>query len=163
MIDLSKLDGYEEAIELYNNNNLQKMIEMQNHLGVVLSEKYDHYKNPNELADMTLNHIYSWLRDQIDFLNDEFKELVDALPGSSLDKNDRSALVKNWKYKYKEINNRKLSDLSEQEKLDILMEFIDMFHFFMNITMPFKLTEKDIFILYYIKNRENIKRWNNNY
>jgi dimeric dUTPase (all-alpha-NTP-PPase superfamily) len=53
--------------------------------------------------------------------------------------------------------------LSEEDKLETQFEYIDMFHFFMNIGLLIGIDGKTFAKLYYLKNKENFDRQNRGY
>ena len=74
---------------------LEYMLNAQNSLQVHLSETVEGNKCPDDLSK--IGEIYDWLRDNKVALDDEFREVVDALPGMNLPEKERSALWKKWK------------------------------------------------------------------
>jgi len=87
----------------------------------------------------TIGKKYDFLRENKVAFDDEFSELVDSLPGMSLNAKDRSALWKRWKAGY------------------------DMWHFMCNCFLAMDLSGEDIFEYYYTKNAENFRRYNSDY
>jgi hypothetical protein len=78
----------------------------------------------------------------------EFAELLERLP------------FKEWKnYSPEQLENF----LNEEEKLEVLFEYIDMWHFFMNIGLLLKIDGETFKKLYYLKNKENFDRQNRGY
>lgn len=78
----------------------------------------------------------------------EFAELLERLP------------FKEWKtYSPEELKNY----LSEDQELEVLYEYIDMFHFFLNIGLLLKIDGDKFKKLYYTKNKENFDRQNRGY
>lgn len=116
---------------------------------------------PDELD--TLGKIYDWVRDNKIALDDEFRELVDALPGVNLDAKARTGLWKKWKSNHNTLRNKKLSELTPEEYKELKFEYVDMLHFFMNIGIALGLTSEEIFVYYYYKNAENFRRYQNKY
>lgn len=72
----------------------------------------------------------------------EFVELLDRLP---------------WK-EWKTYTPEQLEDLTGDPLIETQMEFVDMFHFFMNIGLLLKIDGKTLQKLYYLKNKENFDR-----
>lgn len=165
--DLVEPSVYNEAEKLYNEmlfNNRDPLEEM---LKAQFSLQEHVYKNlpernfdPNKLEK--LGDILEWCRDNFDALRDEERELIFALGGVSNGK-DASSVWKKWKSKNVEYRDKLLINHTKDDKLELLFEVIDMWHFFMNLFIAFKLSAKDIFVLYYIKNKENFKRVNEKY
>lgn len=152
----------------YNNDHdtLGTMLEMQKELQNHFQEKRKK-NNPNfpDVNNMkTLGEIYDFINFSMMALQDEYREVVDALPGThTFTQKERSALWKIWKSKNKEMRERKLSDLSPEELQDLKFEVCDMFHLFMNIMLAIGMTSKDMYECYMIKNTENKKRCSSDY
>lgn len=53
--------------------------------------------------------------------------------------------------------------IDEKQKLEVLYEYIDMFHFFMNIGLCLGIDGELFKKLYYTKNKENFNRQNTGY
>lgn len=53
--------------------------------------------------------------------------------------------------------------LSEEDKLETWYEYIDMFHFFLNIGLLLGITSEDFIKLYFTKNKENFDRQGRGY
>ena len=66
---------------------LEYMLNVQNSLQEHLSKTVEGNKKPADLK--TIGEIYDWLRDNKIALDDEFREVVDALPGMNLPEKDR--------------------------------------------------------------------------
>lgn len=73
----------------------------------------------------------------------EFAELLERLP------------YKQWR-SYSE--QEKAGFVSEEQKMETFYEFIDMFHFFLNIGLLLGIDGKTFKQLYYAKNKENFNR-----
>ena len=140
---------------------LEYMLNAQNSLQVHLSETVEGNKNPADLK--TIGEIYDWLRDNKVALDDEFREVVDALPGMNLPEKDRSALWKKWKANHLKLRQKEISELEPNELKELKFELIDMWHFFMNMMLGLKISSKELFTYYYYKNLENIRRYNSGY
>lgn len=78
----------------------------------------------------------------------ELAELVERLPHKS------------WKT-YSEA--QKAGFVSEEDKLETWYEYIDIFHFFMNIGLLLGITPDDFIKLYLTKNKENFDRQERGY
>lgn len=161
-------DAYTEALEYYvnildtGNNPLGVMLNMQHSLQEKLYDKFPHrVKDPNNLDN--LKDIYEWIRDNKIAFDDEHSELISALPGMSMPAKDRSAIWKKWKENHDTIGEMKLTDLSEDDLVELKMELLDMFFFFMNIINGINVSAEELFCLYYLKNAENFRRYNEGY
>lgn len=140
---------------------LDVMLNAQNSLQEHLSKTVEGNKKPAYLK--TIGEIYDWLRDNKIALDDEFREVVDALPGMNLPEKDRSALWKKWKTNHLKLRQKDISELESNELKELKFELIDMWHFFMNMMLGLRISSKELFIYYYYKNLENIRRYNSKY
>jgi len=165
---LSNNKSVQEAKNEYNKilanggDPLKIMLRMQHNLQERLYERLpDQALNVNDLD--TIGKKYDFLRENKIAFDDEFSELVDALPGMSMSPKDRSAIWKRWKGKYKDIRDIKFSDLSEEDQTEAKFEIIDAYHFFLNMLLSMNMDSEEIFIYYYLKNAENFRRSNSGY
>lgn len=81
-------------------------------------------------------------------INLEMAELVERLPHKS------------WK---SYTDSQKSGWESEEQKLETWYEYIDVFHFFMNVGLLLGITPEDFVKLYMTKNKENFDRQNRGY
>lgn len=93
-------------------------------------------------------------------LDDEIHEMYDALGGVNSHGN---SIWKPWKNKFKEAQNKKFSDLTEEELLELRFEVIDAFHFLINMALVLDIDAKTFFNMYHAKNLENKNRQKNGY
>ena len=141
---------------------LQIMLDMQKSLQVRLAEdKPEYNKNPDELE--TAGEVVDWLRNQKDYIDDEFRELLTSLGGMSHGEKAASSCWKPWKAQHAEFRNRKIADLSHEDQLEIKFEMIDILHFVLNMFQGLGMTSEEIFKLYFLKNKENFARQNHGY
>lgn len=140
---------------------LEYMLNAQNSLQEHLSETVEGNKCPDDLSK--IGEIYDWLRDNKVALDDEFREVVDALPGMNLAEKERSALWKKWKANHLKLREKDISELEPNELKELKFELIDMWHFFMNMMLGLRISSKELFTYYYYKNLENIRRYNSKY
>lgn len=111
--------------------------------------------------DMTLGQIKDfWLINNHSF-QDEVHEMFDALGG--IKDGSGNAIWKYWKTKYKDLQNKKLNDLTVSDLKELKMEYIDMLHFFINFGLCLSMSSEEIYNYYMAKNQENINRQKNNY
>jgi hypothetical protein len=94
---------------------------------------------------------------------DEFRELKNAIGGMSNGEKAASAVWKKWKANHGLMQNEKLDDMSEEDKLELMFEATDIWHFVMNIFIALGFDSKNLYTLYMLKNFENINRYNNGY
>lgn len=151
---------YKELL-MTGHDPFEYMLGMQYDLQIALSKKNPINKDPSDLR--TIGEKFEWLRDNKQSFDDEFREIVDALPGMNTPAKDRSAVWKKWKAKYSDIRSKTFKDLSEDELIELKFEITDSFHFFMNMFFALDMTAEEMFYYYYIKNAENHSRAKNGY
>ena len=141
---------------------LQVMLDMQKSLQVRLAkDKPEYNRHPDDLA--TAGEVVDWLRNQKDYIDDEFRELLTSLGGMSNGEKDASAVWKPWKSQHGERRETLITDLSPQDQLEIKFEMIDILHFVLNMFQGLGLTAEEIFKLYYLKNKHNFERQDRGY
>lgn len=140
---------------------LEYMLNAQGLLQKHLSETVEGNANPENLSK--LGEIYDWLLSNKIALDDEFREVVDALPGMNLSEKERSAIWKKWKANHLKLREKSISELDTNELKELKFEVIDMWHFFMNMMLGLKISSRELFTYYYYKNLENIRRYNSGY
>ena len=111
---------------------------------------YNFEKLQERLGD--LKKFIDWNEEAI---RDEQREFANALGGVYSHGN---ALWKPWKSKHAEANNKSFASLTDNEKLELKYEWIDMLHFFINQGLAIGLTPSDVVNLYFAKNKENRDR-----
>ena len=99
----------------------------------------------------SLREFVNWNEEAI---RDEYRELHSAITGI----NTFPGHWKPWKTKHGEAMNRSFDDLTEDEKKELRMEWIDILHFFMNQGIALGLTPEMITNYYISKNARNIAR-----
>jgi hypothetical protein len=137
---------------------LAHMMKMQYDLQKALYKRLpDQVMNVDDLD--TLGKKYEWLRDNKIAADDEFSELIDALPGMSMmSAKDRTSLWKKWKGNHYTVREMKFSELSYDDQNEAKFEIIDSAHFWINQLIALDLNAEDIFKFYYTKNAENHRR-----
>ena len=118
-------------------------------------------KDPERLE--TIGEKYDFIRDNKTALDDEFREVVDALPGISGTYKERSALWKKWMLAHESLRSKTFKDLSPAEILNIKQEYIDMMIFMINMSYALEVSPKELFILLYMKCQKNMQRLENKY
>src|SRR5699024_441962 len=87
-------DAYNDVLK-GNDDPLQIMLDMQKSLQVRLAtEKPEYNAHPDELA--TAGDVVTWLRNQKDYVDDEFRELLTSLGGMSNGEKAASSVWKPW-------------------------------------------------------------------
>lgn len=153
-------DKYDELLK-DGKDPFELILKMQHDLQKALFKKNTATNDVDNLN--TLGVKYDWLRDNKIALDDEFREIIDALPGMNTPDKERSAIWKKWKAKYNEIRSKSFDDLTEDELKELRFEYIDMLHFVFNMSFPLNISSKDIFVYYYYKNIENFRRCQEGY
>lgn len=111
--------------------------------------------------DLTLHEIAQfWLMNQ-HAEADETHEMFDALGG--IDDGIGNGVWKPWKSSNKKAKTMKISDLSENDRKELYMEFVDKLHFFMNYAASMGLDSQTIYNYYFSKAEENVNRQKNSY
>ena len=140
----------------------EMMLEMQNQLQKELSIRLP-YLNPDPDDLKTIGSKTDWMKKNKDAIDDEFRELLTAFGGMSNGDKKASAAWKTWKADHKQMREKLFSELSDSDRLEVMFEMIDIWHFMLNMFLGLKLTSKDIFILYFLKNKENLRRYSEGY
>ena len=118
---------------------LRKMLELQGDLQKRLGIDY---------SNMPFKDRISWIMVNWSCLTSEYAELLDRLP------------FKHWKKYSKE---QLEGFVTEEQKLEVFYEFIDMFHFFLNMALALGIDHDTLVSLYLTKNAENFDRQNRGY
>lgn len=135
----------------------EHMLKMQFDLQMALANKSPkHNPKPNEL--LTLGQKFDWLRENKQAFDDEYSELIDALPGMSMESKDRSAVWKRWKSKYDEVRSKTFDDLTPEDIRELKFELVDSWHFYMNMMFAIGMDAEEMFVYYVAKNQENHRR-----
>jgi uncharacterized protein YoxC len=160
--------AYKEAEDLYESilakgeDPYQTIMNMQNQLQDDLAKKLPKYnKSPYELK--TMGDILDWVRKNEEAMRDEFRELYNAMGQMSKGEKAASSIWKNWKANHDEARNVKYADFSDSDKAELMFEAIDIVHFWTNIMNGLGFDAKEMFIMYALKQAENLKRYKNNY
>ena len=98
-------------------------------------------------------------------IDDEISEAYDALGGVSNNGETSigNAVWKPWKSNPKKAYSMKVSDLSEDDQKELKMELVDIQHFLFNMMISVGMTAEELYNYYISKNKENIRRQENNY
>lgn len=147
---ISRKDPFEEML------NFQ--LKLQKDLNGKLS-----YLNPDPSELKTIGEKIDWMRKNKDAVDDEFRELLTSFGGMSNGEKNASAAWKTWKQKHKEIRETEFNSLDKNDRTEVLFELIDIWHFIMNMFLGLNMTSEEIFILYMIKNKENLRRYETGY
>lgn len=134
--------GYEGIDSLSNLMKLQKDIQ-QNVYGYDFEQMREKIGSLKEFYDMNYHAI-----------QDELREVYSALTGIHSFPN----CWKKWKSNHGVAMNRKFDDLTPDEKKELRMELVDIFHFFLNMCIAIDMTPEMLFNYYHAKNKENKER-----
>jgi hypothetical protein len=92
---------------------------------------------------------------------DEIHEMTDALGG--IKDGSGNAVWKYWKKDHEKYASMKISDLSENDRKELFMEWIDILHFFINYAASIGLDAKTVYNYYFAKAEENKQRQKRGY
>lgn len=164
---LVKSEDLEAAHQLYdelllsNQDPYAYILNLQNSLQENIAKGLGRVQAPKDLK--TKGEVYEFVLQQKIAMDDEWREMVEAIAGMSLPEKDRSALWKKWKAKYDSLRSEEISSLSHEDRLELMFEVIDAAHFFNNVLLALGVDAETYFTLYYIKNAENIARQKRGY
>lgn len=159
--DLEFVENEYQKILARNGDPLQSMLDLQNFAQQSLSDTLSWVPRPDQLK--TCGQILDWLKLQDDAIEDETRELYTSLGGMSRGAKAASGVWKPWKANHQELRAQVFADMKEDDKLEILFELIDQWHFFMCKFLALNLDAEAIYKLYALKQAENLRRWANNY
>lgn len=159
--DLKLAKDRYEKIRTAGGDPLQAMLALQKMAQDSLSEKLPSAPKLGELE--TCGEILDVIQQQDDAIADETRELYTALGGMSRGAKPASGVWKYWKANHEELRAIKFADMSEEDRLEVLFELIDQWHFFMCKFLALGMDAETIFTMYALKQAENIRRWDNNY
>lgn len=142
---------------------LDEMLQMQQQLQVDLHNKLpDHNPDPTEIR--TKGELIQWIDGNFDAIMDEFRELKTSIGGiDTYGEKDANAVWKRWKADHSRITQEEIDDMSHQDELEMKMELVDLLHFVFNCVIGMGMDSREVFILYYLKNRENFNRYQGGY
>jgi hypothetical protein len=118
-----------------------------------------------DFSNMTLGEIKDFWLWNTRAIDDEISEAYDALGGVSNDgvNSIGNAVWKPWKSNHKKAYEMKISDLSEDDQKELKMELVDIQHFIFNLMISVGMQPEELYNYYISKNKENIRRQENNY
>ena len=160
-------EALQKAQALYHNllragkDPQQYLLNLQNSLQERVAKEHGRVQAPKEIK--TKGELYDFVHDQKVAIDDEWREMVEAMAGMSLPEKDRSALWKKWKGKYTDIRSESIASLSDEDRIELEMEIIDISHFFNNVLLAMNIDAEKHFVYYALKNMENINRQNRGY
>lgn len=140
---------------------LQTMLNMQEELQRELAKEVKGNRDPMTL--LTVGEIYEYLRDNKIALDDEFREVIDALPGTNLPEKQRSGVWKKWKANHAELSEKRMTQLTPEEVHNLMEEFVDLFHFVMNMMLALGINADMLYSIYCQKHAVNAERYRSKY
>lgn len=118
-----------------------------------------------DFSNMTLGQIKDFWLWNTRAIEDEISEAYDALGGVSNNGETSigNAVWKPWKKDHKKAYTMKISDLSDDDIIELKMELVDIQHFIFNLMISVGMDAKDLYNFYLSKNKENIERQQRGY
>lgn len=110
---------------------------------------------------MSINQIAQFWFTNKHALEDELSEMFDALGG--INDGIGNAGWKPWKQDNAKTHEMTIGDLTKEDRLELLMEIVDVLHFYMNFAVSVGFTGSDIANAYVVKNEENYRRQREGY
>ena len=114
-----------------------------------------------KFSEMSIRDIMNFWHVNTHATIDEIHEMTDALGG--IKDGSGNAVWKYWKKDHKKYDTMKISDLSENDRKELFMEWIDVLHFFMNYAASIGLDAKTVYNYYFAKAEENKQRQKRGY
>jgi len=127
-----------------------------------LSDIMEHQKKMQEetygikFDEMSIRDIMNFWLVNTHCVIDELHEMTDALGG--IKDGSGNAVWKYWKKNHSKYENMKISDLSEGDKKELYMEWVDVLHFFINYAASIGLDARTAYNYYFAKAEENKQR-----
>lgn len=155
MANIDNNSEHVEIVDYYENSNshLKDIMEHQKEM----QEKTYGIK----FSDMSIKEIMEFWHVNNHSLIDEMHEMTDALGG--IKDGDGNAVWKYWKKAHKKYEYLKIEDLSDNDRKELYMEWVDMLHFFMNYAASIGLDAKTAYNYYFAKAEENKRRQREGY
>jgi hypothetical protein len=153
-----------------NTDNECKDLEVKDFYGDSTTHLEDIMSHQKEMQEKTYGIKFEnmSIREVMDFWHvnthaviDELHEMTDALGG--IKDGSGNAVWKYWKKDFKKYETMKVSDLSEDDRKELFMEWIDVLHFFMNYAASIGLDAKTAYNYYFAKAEENKNRQKRGY
>jgi len=110
---------------------------------------------------MSLRDVMNFWHTNTHAVIDEIHEMTDALGG--IKDGSGNAIWKYWKTDFSKYENMKVSDLSEDDRKELYMEWVDILHFFINYAASIGLDAKTAYNYYFAKAEENKARQKRGY
>jgi sulfate adenylyltransferase subunit 1 (EFTu-like GTPase family) len=154
----------EELTALYvkSRDPFQDILDMQSKLQTVLAEKLP-ARNIRPADIQNKGQLVDWMDKNFDAIMDEFRELKTSIGGMSRGDKAASAVWKAWKANNEQMRAESIQDMSDEDRLEMSFEMIDIMHFVANMLVALRINSKDLYVLYMLKNLENARRYNSGY
>ena len=153
-------DKVQDILRNFNEseNPLQDMLDTQEWLQGVLADKLPKYNiKPSDIQ--TKGQMIEWIDRNFDAIMDEYRELKNSVGGMSNGEKAASAVWKKWKSNHDEVQGELISEMTSDDRMEMLMEMIDIWHFILNMFVAMGFKAEDIYLLYMLKNFENYERY----
>lgn len=160
LFDKKTVDRLRDSFDV-NTKPFNQLINTQDILQKVLQSKFPHVIAPSEVK--TKGELIDCLDANFDAIMDEFRELKNSVGGMSRGEKAASSVWKRWKTNNLDMRAELLSDMSEEDRLEMKFEMIDIMHFILNMLSALDITYEELFVLYMLKNNENLNRYNSGY
>jgi len=117
--------------------------------------------NFKEMQEGPLSGLAKFIFWNVQAQHSEIQEGLDALGGI---KNGIGAGIwKPWKSNHKQASLMTFNEMSNSDKIELKMEYIDELHFLFNKMHAVGMTTEELFNFYFAKNEENRNRQKNGY
>jgi hypothetical protein len=153
-----------------NVDNVCKDLEIKNFYEESTTHLFDIMENQKRMQEETYGIKFNEMsiRDIMNFWHvnthatiDEIHEMTDALGG--IKDGSGNAVWKYWKKDHKKYETMKITDLSEDDRKELYMEWVDILHFFINYAVSIGLDAKTAYNYYFAKAEENKERQKRGY
>lgn len=114
-----------------------------------------------KFEEMSIREVMNFWHVNTHAVIDEIHEMTDALGG--IKDGSGNAVWKYWKKDFEKFDNMKVSDLSENDKKELFMEWIDILHFIINYAASIGLDARTAYDYYFAKAKENKNRQKKGY
>ena len=155
--DLEIRDFYKELGYDDSPNSLSDLYDLQARTQNMYFEK----QGRKQFNEYNIGDIVDFLLVTNHAIIDELHEMMDAVGG--IKDGHGNAAWKPWKSANTDARKMNLSDLSENDLIELKMEWIDVVHFVFNAGLAIGITPKEFYNLYLSKNKENWSRAHNGY
>lgn len=160
---LFNADDVQRLRDLFQTNTkpLNTLMVTQNNLQIELFKKLPYNLPPSQVR--TKGELIDCLDANFDAIMDEFRELKNSVGGMSKGEKAASAVWKRWKSDNRSMRDELVSDMSEADRLEMKFEMVDVMHFILNMLSALDITYEELYVLYMLKNQENLRRYQSNY